>query len=347
MTQNPVLRDLLMLESLRYHQSLFINSGTLRPSHCNPNLQIPTIDLGAINTEDAGARAAVIEQVRAACENWGFFQLVNHGIRQGTLREMLDGVRRFHEQDSDVKQAFYSRDYSKEVIFNSNFDLFVSRAAYWRDTLSCAMAPHPPETKELPSVCRDIIVEYTKEVTTLGLTLFELMSEALGLNPNNLKGMGCTEGIYFLGHYHPACPEPELTMANGEHTDSGFLTVLLQDHIGGLQVLYENQWVDVAPVLGSLVVNIGDLIQLVSNDKFKSVKHRVLANRVGPRVSAACVFRTHVEEGSGSRMFGPIEEPLSEENPPIYRSFSVQEIVALKYSKGNDGSTSRLAHFKL
>ncbi|KAK8548618.1 hypothetical protein V6N12_061528 [Hibiscus sabdariffa] len=62
--------------------------------------------------------------------------------------------------------------------------------------------------------------------------------------------------------------------------------------IGGLQVLYEDQWIDVPPVPGALVVNIGDMLQLITNDKFKSVEHRVLANTEGPRVSVASFFTT-------------------------------------------------------
>ena len=95
----------------------------------------------------------------------------------------------------------------------------------------------------------------------LGLVLFELLSEALGLNPNHLKDMGCAEGLVALGHYYPACPEPELTMGTTKHSDNDFLTILLQDHIGGLEVLYEDKWIEIPPVPGALVINIGDFLQ--------------------------------------------------------------------------------------
>lgn len=74
--------------------------------------------------------------------------------------------------------------------------------------------------------------------------------------------MNCSEGLAVLYHYYPACPEPELTLGASKHADYDFLTVLLQDQIGGLQVLCGNHWVEVPPIPGALVVNIGDLMQV-------------------------------------------------------------------------------------
>ena len=105
-------------------------------------------------------------------------------------------------------------------------------------------------------------MECSEEVRKLGITLFELLSEALRLEPDHLIGMDCAKGHVILSHYYPPCPEPELTiMGTTKHSDPEFLTLLLQDHVGGLQIQYQNHWIDVPPVPGALVVNIGDLLQ--------------------------------------------------------------------------------------
>ncbi|MBA0767189.1 hypothetical protein Gotri_016119 [Gossypium trilobum] len=270
--------------------------------------------------------------------------VVNHGVPRSVLEEMLAAARGFHELPTEVKKSYYTREKTKKVIYGSNFDLYESRFANWRDTLFCVMGPEPLHPQQLPLVCRDITMEYSKQIHKLGTTLFKLLSKAIGLTPDHLIGLDCSKGHCLLSHYYPACPEPELTLGATKHSDPDFLTILLQDHIGGLQVFHQNLWFDVPLLPGALVVNIGSLLQLISNDKLLSVEHQVLANEKGPRVSVACFFTPHLYPST--RIYGPIKELLSKENPPLYRETTVEDFISYYDSKGLD-EKSALAHFKL
>ncbi|KAL3626408.1 hypothetical protein CASFOL_029957 [Castilleja foliolosa] len=147
--------------------------------------------------------------------------------------------------------------------------------------------------------------------------------------------MECSKGHRIHCHYYPSCPEPQLVTGTIEHSDAGFITLLLQSQgICGLQVLYEAQWVDIRPTPGCVVVNIGDLLQLVSNGKFKSNKHRAIVSEIGPRISVACFFSGPLNEAY--KIYGPIKELISEENPGLYKDVVLGEYVSRFVSTSQD-----------
>lgn len=335
--QGLVENDVTKVPRMFYCEHSNLTNGLTSAS--NSNISIPIIDLTGIH-DDPILRDNVVEKVRYACEKWGFFQVINHGIPNHVLDEMIKGTCEFHQQDAKVREEYYTRDATRKVAYLSNYTLYEDPSADWRDTLAFSLAPHPPKAEEFPAVCRDIVIEYSKKIMVLAYALFELLSEALGLNRLYLKETGCDEGILLLCHYYPACPEPELTMGNSKHSDGNFMTILLQDQMGGLQVLHDSQWIDVSPMHGALVVNIGDLLQLLTNDKFISVEHRVLAKHEGPRISVASFFRTGM-----TKVFGPIKELLSEDHPPAYREICLKDYMSHRYASGS--GTSALLHFKL
>ncbi|KAF5778924.1 putative deacetoxyvindoline 4-hydroxylase [Helianthus annuus] len=119
------------------------------------SLQVPVIDLHGVGDKGSSKRHNIINEIKHASERWGFFQVVNHGIPTKVLEDMLKGVRGFHEQDVEFKKDYYSRDPERMVKFHTNYDLYLSRAANWRDTLEIDMMNnYHLDPKDLPSICR-------------------------------------------------------------------------------------------------------------------------------------------------------------------------------------------------
>ncbi|KAM3373240.1 hypothetical protein ACQJBY_019939 [Aegilops geniculata] len=194
---------------------------------------IPIIDLGC------GDHTAVVAAVRRAAAEWGFFQVTGHGVPETVMAAATDAVRAFHEAhggEGSDKARLYSREPARAVKYHYNFDLYQSPVANWRDTLYLRMAPTLPDADDLPDSCRNVLFEYAHQVKNLGNTLLELLSEALGLKPSHLADIECNQAQVLLCHYYPPCPQPELAIGTSRHSDGGFLTILLQDEIGGLQI---------------------------------------------------------------------------------------------------------------
>ncbi|KAL0654584.1 hypothetical protein Bca4012_097275 [Brassica carinata] len=124
----------------------------------------------------------------------------------------------------------------------------------WRDSFACYMSSDPPTPEELPVVCRGAMIEHWKHMMSLGALLLELLSEALGLSADMLKSMDCMKGLFMICHSYPPCPQLDRTIGTNHHSDNSFLTILLQDQVGGLQILHKDCWVDVSPIPGLLLL---------------------------------------------------------------------------------------------
>ncbi|RVX12424.1 1-aminocyclopropane-1-carboxylate oxidase-like 3 [Vitis vinifera] len=264
---------------------------------------IPVISL-------SGDRSSVVDQIRRASAEFGFFQIINHGISTDVLDRTVAAIRAFNEQPTEVKAQYYRRDIGTGV------------------------------ASRLTSTC---ITPRRRAGETRFRGVDGMMCEGLGLDAGRLKELTCLEGRIMASHYYPYCPEPELTMGLTSHTDPGVLTVVLQNQVGGLQVKHDGAWLDLNPVPGALVINVGDMLQVMSNDEYKSVEHRVAGNPCREaRVSIAVFFNP----GDRDSLFGPLPELISAEKPAVYKSFTFNEFMTRFFTKELDGK-SLINFFKL
>ncbi|XP_051142095.1 1-aminocyclopropane-1-carboxylate oxidase homolog 11-like [Andrographis paniculata] len=308
-------------------------------------VQIPVIDLQGVDL-GGSRRSEIVKEIRRASENWGIFQIVNHGIPDAVMDGILESTRRFHEQPKEAKMDLYSSDNRCVVRFHTiNGRLERSHPAGWRDSLSCIFSDGVVDPEVIPRVCRDGITEYMKHMKNIGEALSGLFSEALGLRQNTLSQMQYMNSQYITCLYYPPCPEPDRALGARKHTDPVTLAILVNDITAGLQIHYDGRWVDVPPIPGALTVNVGDFMQVITNDKFKSVEHRVLASEADTRLSTVCFFYPNSEQiASGEH--GPIDELVSDSDPPLYRAVNYVEF-SVHYHKMAGRGHSFLSDFRL
>ncbi|GFZ16283.1 2-oxoglutarate (2OG) and Fe(II)-dependent oxygenase superfamily protein [Actinidia rufa] len=156
----------------------------------------------------------------------------------------------------------------------------------------------------------------------------------------NVKNMDETKELLLMGskrinlNYYPICPNPELAVGVGRHSDISTLTVLLQDDTGGLYVrkMADDSWIHVPSVAGSLVINIGDALQIMSNGRYKSIEHRVTANGSKNRVSIPIFVNPRPSE-----VIGPFPEVIERGEKPAYRQVLYSDYVKHFFKKAHDG----------
>ncbi|XP_052141798.1 gibberellin 2-beta-dioxygenase 6-like [Oryza glaberrima] len=268
--------------------------------------ELPMIDVGCLTAPSppptgAAAAAAVGQQhqaeeraacaaaIAAAAAEWGFFQVVNHGVAQ----ELLEAMRR--EQARLFRLPFEAK--SSAGLLNDSYRWGTPTATSLRQ-LSWSEAFHLPLAGISGKSCnygdltslRDVTREVADAMSRLARALARVLAESLlGHAAGERFPEGCDDATCFLRlNRYPPCPfPPDDAFGLVPHTDSDFLTVLCQDHVGGLQLMKGSRWVAVKPIPGALIVNIGDLFQAWSNNRYKSVEHRVMTNATTERYSVA------------------------------------------------------------
>ncbi|XP_057490418.1 1-aminocyclopropane-1-carboxylate oxidase 5-like [Actinidia eriantha] len=252
-------------------------------------MAIPVIDFSKLNGEE---RSKAMAQIANGCEEWGFFQLVNHEIPE----ELLERVKKLSfecyklEREEGFKNSAVVKKLNDLVEKKSGEKLENSD---WEDVFLLS------DDNDWPSKTpgfNETMAEYRCELKKLAEKLMEVMDENLGLPRGYIKKAfngGDGENAFFgtkVSHY-PPCPHPEKVTGLRAHTDAGGVILLFQDDkVGGLQILKDGEWIDVQPLPNAIVINTGDQIEVLSNGRYKSVWHRVLAMSDGNRRSIASFY---------------------------------------------------------
>ena len=162
---------------------------------------------------------------------------------------------------------------------------------------------------------RETLEKYTLQMTSLGKKLMRLALMSVGLEDLSILNSFETPTIWLRLLHYPPIPKssPNDLYGSAPHTDFGCLTILTQDDIGGLQVQTKNgDWIDVPKVEGSFVVNVGDMLNRLTNGILRSTPHRVINKSGKERFSCPFFFDPHVNtniqplKGTGKPKFPPI-----------------------------------------
>ncbi|UCH41225.1 MAG: isopenicillin N synthase family oxygenase [Gammaproteobacteria bacterium] len=254
--------------------------------------QIPIIDLKPWFDGNQGQRRELCRRVNRICHEIGFFYIVNHGISTEQSEYYLAMLRAFFELPLATRQAIdkhYSAQFrgweqlgseltNNEVDYREQIDIGVERDIIENpDPYYMALVgPNqwPPEDA-LPGF-RASVNDFFAGLSAVARELLRIMSLALGLEQGHIeKVFGANPSPYLKLIRYPR------TLAGGQgvgiHKDSGFLTLLLQDENPGLEAqANDNTWHRVEPIAGSLVVNTGELLQLITHNYFIATPHRVI-----------------------------------------------------------------------
>jgi isopenicillin N synthase-like dioxygenase len=264
-----------------------------------------------------------------ACASWGCFQIVNHGVDAGLLTETERQMRRFFSLDRDRKLAiersadnpwgYFDRELTKNVRdLKEIFDFGPAGAG--------ALERAEPQWPEGLSGFRPTMEAFYAAAEAVAAGLLAGISSNLGMPSDHLlEAFGSAQTSFLRLNYYPVCEAPESHLGISRHTDAGALTVLLADAEPGLQFHHDGRWHTVAPVPGALTINIGDIVQVWSNDRYAAPLHRVLASADRPRYSAPFFYNPSYDLD-----YSPLAGVVSAAEPARYRPINWGEFRAAR-----------------
>ncbi|XP_027771924.1 gibberellin 20-oxidase-like protein isoform X3 [Solanum pennellii] len=278
-------------------------------------LQLPVLDISQ------PSNSSTLSSLAAACKEWGFFHVINHGISNDLYKKIRCLSKHLFNLPSETKLK--AGPYSSLKTYTPHFiasPFFESLKVSGPDFSGSAKGSADTLASEGNSEFSEILQEYGGKMTELAKviqkTLLMSLGEELGMK-YYVSEFGSCHGYLRINNYSPPDSLEKEVEGLGMHTDMSCITIVYQDELGGLQVRSKDgKWVDILPCEGTLVVNIGDMLQAWSNDKLRSSEHRVILKKPVNRFSL--VFFWCFED---EKVILAPDEVVGEENSRLYKSF--------------------------
>ncbi|XP_058077146.1 protein SRG1 [Magnolia sinica] len=324
----PTFTHLDDVQELRKAQPTMVPDRYVRDMGERPTLatgptsmQIPVIDMWKLahGTQEQSQRE--ISKLAAACEEWGFFQVVNHGIETQMLESIEKVAMEFfmlplEEKDKYPMAPGTIQGYGHAFIFSEDQKLD------WCNMLALGVEPpfirNPKLWPTKPAKFSETLERYSMKIRNLCQELLRYIAKSLGLKQGTFNKMFGAAVQAARMNYYPPCSRPDLVLGLSPHSDGSALTVLQQDNGSvGLQILKDGTWVPVHPIPNALVVNIGDTIEVLTNGKYQSVEHRAVTNKDKSRLSVVTFYAPSYEIE-----LGPLPEFIDENRPCMYGRYN-------------------------
>ncbi|ESQ44051.1 hypothetical protein EUTSA_v10006360mg [Eutrema salsugineum] len=307
----------------------------LGPSIGTDTITLPVVDLSLLH--DPLLRPRVVHEIEIACKEFGFFQIINHGISSSVVKDALDAATRFFDLPVEEKMLLVSDNVHKPVRYGTSLNHSTDKVHYWRDFIKHYSHPLSKWINLWPSnppCYKEKVGKYAEETHVLHKQLIEAISDSLGLEKSYLQEEIEESSQVMAVNCYPACPEPEIALGMPPHSDFSSLTILLQSS-QGLQIMdSNNKWVCVPYIEGALIVQLGDQVEVMSNGIYKSVIHRVTLNKDFKRFSFASLHSLPMH-----KKISPAPQLVNENKPAAYGEFSFSDF--LDYISRNDITQQR------
>ncbi|KAK4361270.1 hypothetical protein RND71_020222 [Anisodus tanguticus] len=297
---------------------------------------VPVIDLQKLISGDS--MNSELQKLHSACQQWGFLQVINHGVTPSILENFKREVIAFFRLPMEEKKKLWQQEDNHEG-FGQLFVVSEEQKLDWSDMFYITtLPPHIRQMdlfNKLPSKLREIMEAYCKEMKSLAMIILCQLAKALRVDENEMRDL-FSDGVQSIRmNYYPPCPEPDKTIGFSPHSDADALTVLFQlNETEGLQVRKDGIWVPIKPLPNALIMNIGDIMEIVSNGVYRSIEHRAIVNSDKERLSVATFYSSNLDSE-----LGPAHSLTGPNNPPIFRRVPVDKYFKDFFARKLDGKS--------